>query len=334
MLRVLVTGAGGPSAVSFMRSIDGDDVELYAGDMDPYAAGLYLVPEDRRVILRPGAHPAFVDEAIAYCAHNRIDVFVPTVDWELESVANARDRFGACGTRVMVAEPETLALALDKWTLLQVCEGVCAVPQTALFDDTFDAESAASSWCLPLLVKPRRGAGSRGVRVAQTLAELERIPRDGSLIVQEFLPGEEYSVDVLSALDAAVIAVVPRLRLKIDSGIAVAGRTLHDEGLDAVSRAVANRLRLTFVSNIQFRRDAHGVARLLEVNVRVPGTMPLTIASGIDMPRLALDLLLGRPLPADVAEFRELAMVRTWQEHFAEADAFARVAYRTAGLLS
>ena len=43
--RVLVTGAGGPAAIAAMRSLGADPtVELIAADMDPWAAGLYLVP--------------------------------------------------------------------------------------------------------------------------------------------------------------------------------------------------------------------------------------------------------------------------------------------------
>ena len=41
--RVLVTGAGGPSGVCLLRALAERPVTLLAGDIDPYAAGLYLV---------------------------------------------------------------------------------------------------------------------------------------------------------------------------------------------------------------------------------------------------------------------------------------------------
>jgi carbamoyl-phosphate synthase large subunit len=47
----------------------------------------------------------------------------------------------------------------------------------------------------------------------------------------------------------------------------------------------------------------------------MPGTLGLTIASGVDMPRLALDALLGRWVP-DHLDFRELAVVRFLDERF------------------
>lgn len=54
---------------------------------------------------------------------------------------------------------------------------------------------------------------------------------------------------------------------------------------------------------------------MLEVNPRAPGALPLTVASGVDMPRLALDALRGRPVPRHL-DFTDLAMVRFLAERF------------------
>jgi len=60
---------------------------------------------------------------------------------------------------------------------------------------------------------------------------------------------------------------------------------------------------------VQLRRDRAGRAALLEVNPRFPGALPLTIAAGVDIPSLVVDLYTGRPLPERLS-FRELASVR------------------------
>jgi carbamoyl-phosphate synthase large subunit len=110
--------------------------------------------------------------------------------------------------------------------------------------------------------------------------------------------------------------VVPRARLKVDSGIAVTGRTLHDERLDSFAREVSALIGLTTVANVQVKEDADGVPALLEVNPRFPGTMPLTVASGIDMPRLAIAEALGAAIPDGPMPFDDIAMVRFFQERF------------------
>jgi carbamoyl-phosphate synthase large subunit len=173
-----------------------------------------------------------------------------------------------------------------------------------------------SGWDFPVIVKPRRGAGSRGVRLIGSQAELDAVhDAEEDQLAQELLPGDEYSVDVLAGLDGRVIAAVPRARLRVDSGVAVAGVTVHDEELVETASAVARAIGLTTVANVQLKRDVDGRPALLEVNPRFPGAMPLTIAAGVDMPSLTLDAVLGRPVP-DHVDFQEIANVRYLEDVF------------------
>lgn len=309
-VRVLVTGAGGPSAIAVMRSLGSvDGVEIHAADMDRHAAGLYLVPPAQRSLVPRGDGDGFADALLAHCRTTGIDVLIPTVDQELLPIARARPRFLDAGVRVLLAGESALDDCLDKWRLARRCEGVVPIPRTALLDASFDA----STWQLPFVVKPRRGSGSRDVTIIHDVAMLAPLPRDGCFLVQEYLPGEEHSLDVLATASGEVLAVVPRLRLRVDSGVAVAARTVHDERLESLGRQVVEVLGLSWVSNVQVRADVHGAPRLLEVNPRFPGTLPLTIAAGIDMPRICLALALGGP-PPTIDGFRDVAMVR-YLEH-------------------
>ena len=160
------------------------------------------------------------------------------------------------------------------------------------------------------------------------------LERDGSLLVQEHLPGPEYSLDVIARADGHVAGVVPRERLKVDSGIAVTGRTLHDDRLEDFARAVAEAIGLTTVANVQVKVDAEGEPALLEVNPRFPGTMPLTVAAGIDMPKLAIGEALGTPVPDGPLPFRDLAMVRYFEERFFGFDDIADLQRHAAELAS
>lgn len=310
-VRVLVTGAGGPAGVAVIRSLlHRDDVELFAGDMDGWASGLYLVPAERRRILPPGKSPGFVDELIGLCAADAIDVLFSTVDVELPPLARRRDELGA-----VLAAPslDTLETCLDKFALAVRCAPLLRTPTTHLVGPA----SSAEQWTFPIIVKPRSGAGSRGVRLVHSRADLDALGTDDSLIAQENLPGDEYSVDVIANADGHVIAAVPRTRTRVDSGVSIAGLTVHDTELEATASAVAQAIALTGVANVQLRRDVNGVPALLEVNPRFPGAMPLTIAAGVDMPSLALDLALGLELPHDVP-FRELANVRYLEDVFVD----------------
>ena len=310
--RVLITGVGGPSGVCLLRALAERPLTLLAGDIDPYAAGLYLVQSDRRVILPRGDGERFADVVLDWCTRQAIDVLVPTVDSELIPLARRRPEFEQAGIRLALAPLSTLEVCLDKWALHGRCRGQVCAPDTMLVDEAFEPASAP----LPAIVKPRTGSGSRGIYRVDRVEQLQRLERDGSLLVQELLPGAEYSIDVLATRQGQVIAIVPRERLKIDSGIAVTGRTRHDDALDSIARRVAEVIGLTGVANVQVKLNAHGEPALLEVNPRFPGTMALTVASGIDMPWLSVADALGEPIPHTMLPFADLAMVRFFQERF------------------
>lgn len=312
MVRVLVTGAGGAAAVSFIKAVAGANVKLHAADADPLAAGLYLVRASRRHIVPPGAAEEFVDELLDLCARRRIDVLVPTVDAELLPIARARQKFTKLGVRLVLGRTPALESCLDKWRLHQTCEGVVRQPATTIVRSL----SPLANLPHPFVAKPRCGSGGRGVSVVRDETARSVVPTDGSMIAQEFLPGEEYSVDVLANLAGRVIAAVPRVRLKVDSGVAVTARTLRDLELMSAASRVVRHLGLTYVSNVQFRRDRAGRLALLEVNPRFPGSMPLTVAAGVNMPRLSLRIALGESVGDRLHAFRETAVVRYLAEEF------------------
>jgi carbamoyl-phosphate synthase large subunit len=319
--RVLVTGVGGPSGVCLLKALAERPIILLAGDIDPYAAGLYLVTPDRRVILPRGEDERFASLLLAWCEREMVDVVVPTVDSELIPLAARRAQFERAGVRLVLAPLTTLEVCLDKWALHARCRGRVRTPDTVLVDGAFDPASAP----LPAIVKPRVGSGSRGIHPVERVEQLESLERDGSLLVQELLPGPEYSLDVLATSEGRVIAVVPRERLKIDSGIAVTGRTRHDEHLERIGREVAELIGLTGVANVQVKGDVHGFPALLEVNPRFPGTMALTVASGPDMPWLCVADALGEAMPPQTLPFADIAMVRFFQERFLSFEEIAHL---------
>ncbi|HEY2876459.1 MAG TPA: ATP-grasp domain-containing protein [Reyranella sp.] len=310
-MRILITGAGGAAAISVWKSLSAEH-ELHMADMDPLAAGLYLVPAAQRLIIPRGEEPHLVEVLHEACKARRIEALLPTVDAELFPVAAAHASFEAIGVALPISPPECLRICRDKQLLLDKVKGAVPVPGNEPLTQVV-ADRAAT---FPCLVKPRRGAGSRGVARIDSREDLEALPKDGSLLLQEFLPGEEYSVDVYVCRDGRVVAAVPRERMKIDSGIAVASRTINVPDVTESAVRTAEMIGIRGTANVQFKRAADGVFKLLEVNPRFPGTLPLTGAAGIDMPKLMVDELMGRPMPDRLMPFKELMVVRYWTEHY------------------
>ena len=308
--KILVTGAGGAAAISVWKSLHGV-ADLHMGDMDDCASGLYLVPSSQRLLLPRGDSANFSSYVLEQCRKRGIELLIPTVDSELLPRSLARAAFTQAGIQIAVADPEVLRIIRDKAALLSRADGVVPVPWSMVWDA--QSPDDLPSW--PAFAKPRAGSGSRDLMKINSPTDLALVPRDGEFVVQEWLPGEEYSVDVYVSRDGQALASVPRIRMKTDSGIAVTARTVLASDVAQYAIDLVTALGLPLVANVQFRRDANGVAKLLEIHPRFPGTLPLTAAAGVDIPKLMLDDYSQRPLPTALLAYAEVMTVRYWTEH-------------------
>ncbi|HEY5803558.1 MAG TPA: ATP-grasp domain-containing protein [Lysobacter sp.] len=310
-MRVLVTGAGGPSAVSVWKSLAAEH-DIFFADMDPSSPGLYLVPAGRRFLIPRGDDAALVPVLIGLCRTHAIEVLISTVDSELAAIAEAQAGFAAIGTRVPLSPAPVLHRCRDKWALLSHLHGNPFVPDcvelTTATLPTIDR--------FPCFAKPRTGSGSRGIAMINSAAELAALPLDETYLIQELLPGPEYSVDVYVSQHGELIAAVPRERIRTDSGIAITSRTVHMPELMDAAANIALTVGVRYVANVQFKQASDGHYKLLEINPRFPGSLPLTVAAGVDIPRLLMDDLQGRPLPRGPMDFKEVLMVRYWTEKY------------------
>lgn len=308
--RIAITGAGGAAAIALLRALADDPFDVFAVDADPAAAGLYLVPPDRRAVAPLARDADFGSWITQWCIEQRIDLLVPTVEDEFAPIAAMVPALEAAGVRVLMENELTIAVCTDKWALSAFVGDDVPQARTQVLNEDFEPDR----WDFPLMVKPRRASGSRGIARIEHARDLAAVPHDGSMLVQQLLPGTEYSVDVLCDGPGNVVAAVPRERIKIDSGIAVASRTLYDQELIEIAGAAARSVGIRHMANVQLRRDEHGRPRLLEINARIPGTVALTIAAGINMPRHIVRRALGLETDAIEPTFAEVAMVRLLQD--------------------
>lgn len=317
-MKILITGAGGAAAISVWKSLALKH-DIFMADIDPCSAGLYLVPPGKRLLVQPGDSDNFIPHLLDICEKHAIQVLIPTVDVELLPIARHTQDFENKGTLVPISSAKTIALCRDKYNLLCHCEDTGLMP-------AFDILTEKSTFTTyPCFAKPRLGAGSRGIFTIHKPEELAQLPKDGSYLIEELLPGEEYSVDVYISSKGHPLAAVPRLRMKIDSGIAVASQTRIFPQLSQMALAIAKKAEIRYVANIQFKENQHNAFKLLEINPRFPGTLPLTAAAGIDIPDLLMKDIANEPLGEQILPFKELMVVRYWTEQFFPIEEWQRL---------
>lgn len=141
----------------------------------------------------------------------------------------------------------------------------------------------------PVFLKPDVGQGSRGVRTAYSQEEIESYLRqDPSLLVLEYLPGREYTVDCFTDRHGVLRFAGARERRRVMNGISVDTFPVEGEAYQAFAEEINSALRLRGVWFFQLKRASTGELGLLEVAPRVSGSMGLYRNLGINYEVLAL----------------------------------------------
>lgn len=150
---------------------------------------------------------------------------------------------------------------------------------------------------LPVFIKPRDGQGAKGAKLVK---ERTDIPNDILLedyTINEYLPGDEMTVDCLTDANGKLCACLPRIRNRLLAGVCVAGQTCPaSEEIMRVATTINDRLDFLGLWYFQIKKSVDGTFKLLEISTRCAGTMCLSRARGINLPLLSVYAAQGKAI--------------------------------------
>jgi carbamoyl-phosphate synthase large subunit len=134
-------------------------------------------------------------------------------------------------------------------------------------------------------------------------------------IVQEYLEGPEFTIDVFCDFSGKPLSIVPRERAVIRAGVIDRGRTVNDRRLIALAEAACAAVPFAGPINIQCRMRGEQPV-IFEINPRFSGGIPLTIQAGADFPAMLLRLAMGRKVEPSIGAFRNDLWMTSFESSF------------------
>jgi len=268
-------------------------------DMSRLSPGLYF--GSKHYIVPLTTDPQYIPIIKSICFRERIQLLIPTIDDELPLFGRHAEEFLATGIRVAVSGERTNIICNDKYATagFLASHGI-PFARTWLPEQLKEADVQ-----YPLFLKPRSGRGSVGAYTIKNERELqfflEYVPE---AVVQEYLPGKEYTVDTLVDFAGKVISAVPRERMVIRSGVTDRGQTVNNPLMIDLAVKTAQALEIRGPANIQMKVDGDRIT-IFEVNPRFSGGIPLTIAAGADFPLWLIEMRRGRRVRPCIGKFTD-----------------------------
>ena len=346
--KVLVTGSAAPGFVSIIKALKTSStykLDIIGTDYIETLSSKTFVK--KHYVLADNRSPKFVDSLLDVCKRENVDVILPIRTDDQLPICKRFGEFRDAGIEpaIVTTNPELLDTLLNKKKLLEYCQNVIHLrtPDYHATDNADEFRDAASKLGypdFPIAVKPCYSNGSRGFRILDqkidkrkqffeekptgiysSLDELLSIIGDTfpEMLLMEYLPGNEYTVDVLCR-KGITFAAVPRLRTKMTGGITTGGVVANDDNYPIIlesCKSVIEGFGLSYNVGLQFKVSRDGVPLLLEVNPRLQGTTTMSVAAGVNIPELMIKMALEEFDYKYTPSIKwGLEMHRIWQELF------------------
>ena len=308
---VLVTDAGRGSAISIIRSLGRKGWRVIAADFDPRSLGFRSRYTSRGLVYpAPEASPEECISTLLKAVHDcRVDLLIPVTDQIILPLMEARARFeNVC--KLALPDAAALEVVTNKMKTLQLAEQVAVpVPRTRLVHTAQEADEAAQFLGWPVVLKPqasllyRQQGGSQLLTVSYAerrdrLAELmQRFEGRCPVLLQEYYRGAGYGVELLM-FQGQPLAAFQHQRLReipINGGASAFRQSVAlDPVLYGQAVRLLARLNWTGLAMVEFKVGPEG-PKLMEINGRVWGSLPLAVLSGMDFPGRLADLYIKGP---------------------------------------
>jgi carbamoyl-phosphate synthase large subunit len=343
-VRLLLTGFCAPgftSIVYALRKSKKFEFYIYSTDWKPHLASYFA---DKSDVIGDNLVPEWPSRIIAAAKKEKIEVLIPIRTDDLAPLARNIEVLREIGVEpTLPSEDPTLIEALyNKVELYRAVKKLnLDIPEHYSVINSDDLEKAAHALGypdVPVCIKPAVADGSRGFRILDetkdrkkmffsekpnsvysNLSTIKEILGENfqKMLLMEFLPGREYTVDVLCQ-KGVVYAVLPRLRTTMTGGItteAILARNNQFDFNKQFSERIIGGFNLSYNIGIQLREDEKGNLKLLEMNPRLQGTTIISVEGGVNIPEIMVDMAFGTFDTSFAPDIKwGLKLQRVWRE--------------------
>ncbi len=275
---ILFTGAG--RRVELMQAfrqaaLELDiDLKIYGADMLGNAPALSYCDYTR--IVCSMRDDGYIDELIQICTNDKISLLIPTIDTDLLVLSQNKDRFELIGTKVLISSPDKIAICRDKNLTAKFFEKCgLKVPFT-----TNNYLNYSGSY--PCFIKPKDGSSS--INAFKVNCESELIVYSNLIdeyIVQPYIEGTEYTVDIFCDYEGNPITIIPRVRMSVRAGEVLKTKIELDSTIIDECKCLIEEFKPCGPMTVQLiRQKKSNVNYYIEINPRFGGGSTLSMKAG------------------------------------------------------
>lgn len=278
IFRILFTGVGRRVELvqAFRQAANSLNVELklYGVDIVGSAPALSFCDYVRKVCGMRDTD--YIPQLLKVCETDHIDLLIPTIDTDLLVLSQNKEKFDEIGTKVLISKSDKISICRDKNYTADFFES-CGLKAPRTVNDYQLYHGP-----YPCFIKPKDGSSSINAFKVENESELKIYAEQvGDYIVQPFIEGIEYTVDIFCDYEGNPIFITPRIRSAVRAGEVLKTEIAMDKKIIEECRKLIDKFQPCGPMTVQLiRQNRTGDDYYIEINPRFGGGAPLSMKAG------------------------------------------------------
>lgn len=241
----------------------------------------------------------YIPTLLSLCEKEQVNCLIPTIDTDLLLLSESKKQFEQIGTKVLISHPEKVKICRDKnYTADYFISLGLKSPLPVNSVEKYKEDLNSRSQNFPAFIKPKDGSSSIDAYRADNLDELELYAEKiNDYIIQPFISGCEFTIDIFCDYDGNPVFITPRERLAVRAGEVLKTKIVQDKiMIDEMRTLIADYKPCGQITVQLIQEKKTGDNYYIEINPRFGGGAPLSMKAGADSSKAVLKMLSGQKL--------------------------------------
>lgn len=234
----------------------------------------------------------YIPQLISICVNDKIDCLIPTIDTDLLLLSENKEKFETIGTKVLISATDKVSLCRDKRLTADYFTSLGL--KSPLPVDMVEKYKLG----YPAFIKPKDGSSSINAYRVENIHDLKsHANKIRDYIIQPFISGREYTIDIFCDYEGNPVYITPRERLAVRAGEVLKTQISQDEQMITEMKTLIEDYKPCGQITVQLIRDEEsGDDYYIEINPRFGGGAPLSMKAGADSAEAVIRMLNGEKL--------------------------------------
>lgn len=275
--------------------------EVIIGDNSEYSLNTFSV--DAKYLMPKYKDQAYKNSVLSIVRDENVDLVLSLSDIEITILSSYEEELKALNCILVSLTHAMASICLDKFDFACfLSNNSILTPKTyETFKSVWDALHH-NNISYPIIVKERKGMGSRGMALIHNETELECYSDINSnthdtYVFQEYIVGIEYGIDIINDLKGEYYCNVIRKKISMCYGETEAATIVEHPAITSLAVRLSHLFKHKGNMDCDILQDSNGNLYVIDMNPRFGGGYIFSLTAGVDVPFLIHEWALSRKVP-------------------------------------